>query len=133
VWVPEEQELMLPNEHTHTVSCTCSYNHTIHDANGAHDYLIQHVHVSSPLNEGLHCIHLTSDCSPHEGCEPITLRTKTTVMMTVAKHALTLAVDGEQSMLAVAECPILPVTCGNTSGTLCLCSHETCTYSHWLC
>ena len=62
---------------THTLSCTCSYNHTIHDVHDVHDYLSQHVHIGSPLNEGVHCIHLTLDCSPHEGRESITLRTKT--------------------------------------------------------
>ena len=68
-----------------------SYNQTLHDEQDVHHYLSQHVHISLPLNEGLHHIHMTTECSPHEGCVSITLRTITAVLLS-PKHVLILAV-----------------------------------------
>ena len=69
-------------------------------------------------------LHMTSDCSRHEGCVSITLRTKTAVLLS-SKYVLTLAVrNREKSTLAVAESPIPPLLCSNASETLCIRSHE---------
>ena len=74
----------------------------MNDKQDVHDYLSQHVHISLPLNEGLHHIYMTTECSQHEGCVSITLRNKTAVLL-LPKHVLRLAVVNREKSIMLSQ------------------------------